>query len=410
MKFDELKLSPEILSGLKRMKYTEMTEVQERVIPLILDNSEVVVRSRTGTGKTAAFGVGMIENIISNKTKGLVLAPTRELAIQVSKELFTIGRYYRLKVYTIYGGVSIENQIRNLRNGFDIIVGTPGRILDHLNRGTMDLSKVKEVVLDEADIMLDMGFAEDIHKILEYTPKEKQMMLFSATMSRSMDSIIKRYIKTPEYIEVGTVEVPDIEERKITMKHDEKISHLMDVLKEFNKTKTLIFVATKRSTEYLCDVLRKHRINARFMHGDKSQNQRETTIQSFKDGRIDVLIATDVAARGLQINDVGLVINFDQANTREVHRHRIGRTGRMGKHGVAITFDDGTEPRRYDNRKKSGERRRYGDRGNRSYRGGSRDRQGDSRRGDRRSRNSHSGSGGRTRGRGSRFSNVGEKL
>lgn len=404
MEFEELKLSPEIISGLKRMKYIEMTEVQEKVIPEILAGSEVVVRSRTGSGKTAAFGVGIIEKIASNKTKGLVLAPTRELAIQVSKELATIGKYHRLRIYTIYGGVSIDNQIRNLRRGFDIIVGTPGRILDHLNRGTMDLSKVKEVVLDEADIMLDMGFSEDISKILTHTPKDKQMMLFSATMSRNIDSIIKRYIKSPKYIEIGTVEVPDIEERKITMKHDEKISHLMDTLKEFGKEKTLIFVSTKRSTEYISDVLRKHNINASFMHGDKSQRQREDTIKAFKSGKIKVLVATDVAARGLQIDDVGLVINFDQANTKEVHRHRIGRTGRMGHHGIAITFDDGTEPRKFD-KKKSSRGRGYGGRGGRSHDSRSRDHRG-SRSHDGRSRD-HKGD---NKKHGSRFSHIGKKL
>jgi len=174
MKFEEINLSPEIISGLKRMKYIEMSEVQEKTIPKILDGSEVVVRSKTGSGKTAAFGVGMIQKIITDNTQGLVLAPTRELAIQVGKELFNIGRYRKLRVYVIYGGVSIENQIRNLRKGFDIIVGTPGRILDHLNRGTVDFSNVREVVLDEADIMLDMGFAEDIRDILEHTPEKKQ--------------------------------------------------------------------------------------------------------------------------------------------------------------------------------------------------------------------------------------------
>ena len=349
MKFEEINLRPQIISGLKRMKYIQMSEVQERAVPLIIDGSEVVVRSKTGSGKTAAFGIGMIQNILINKqTQGLILAPTRELAIQVSKELANIGRYAKIKVITIYGGVSIDRQIRQIQRGFDIIVGTPGRVLDHLNRETLDLSNAKQVVLDEADIMLDMGFSEDIDKILAHTSKEKQMMLFSATINKSIDSIIRKYLENPEYIEVGSVEVPEIEEKKMEMKKDEKITNLLNVLKEYRGVKTIVFVATKRSTEYICNILRKQGIHAQYIHGDKSQNQREGTMKAFKEGRFEVLVATDVAARGIHIDNVGLIINYDQANTKEMHRHRIGRTGRMGKKGIAITFDDGTVPMQFN--------------------------------------------------------------
>jgi len=341
MNFKELNISDEVISSLKKLGYTSPTEVQEKVIPQMLSGVEVVVRSRTGSGKTAAFGISLIELIAKDRTKkGLVIAPTRELAIQITNELRAISHDHKFKIYAIYGGQSINKQIENIRSGFDILVGTPGRLLDHINRRTVNMNKTEFVVLDEADLMLDMGFEEDVKDILEKTSKNKKMFLFSATIGDRIKSLSYSYMKQPKFMEVGSVDVEEIEEEIIRIKRKDKFGKLLEIIKEDENNKIMIFVATKHSVEYISNKLNDAGINARYIHGDKSQNQRERTMNDFKKHRFKILVATDVAARGLQINGVDIIINYDKANTGDTHKHRIGRTGRMGEKGRAITFED----------------------------------------------------------------------
>lgn len=345
MKFRDMSISNRTIDALKDMRYDEPTEVQEKTIPLILEDKEVVVRSKTGSGKTAAFGIGLIELISKDRTKqGLVMVPTRELAIQITKELRDLAKRHRMDIYAIYGGQSIDTQISFLRRGFNIVIGTPGRMLDHIRRGTIRLDNVNWVVLDEADLMLDMGFEEDINAILDETNKEKRLFLFSATIDHKIKSISYRYMQTkPVFVEVGSEDVEEIIERTIVTERRKKLGKLIKILKENPRKRIIIFVATKRSVEYVHDKLNENHINASYLHGDKTQKHREKTIHGFKKGHFNILVATDVASRGLHIENVDIIINFDQANTGDIHKHRIGRTGRMGKTGEAITFKE-TDP------------------------------------------------------------------
>ncbi len=341
MKFDEMNLSARIIDALKNMNYLEPTEVQEKTIPLILSGKEVVVRSKTGSGKTAAFGIGLIELISKEKNKkGLVIVPTRELAMQITNELRSLSQNSKIGVYPIYGGQDMRKQISMIQRGFGIIVATPGRLLDHIRRGTIRLENADLIVLDEADIMLDMGFKEDIDAILAQTNDKRKIMLFSATIDSRVKKISRDYMNEPEIIEIGSEEVAEIEEKTIIIKRREKIGKLIEIIKNNPKTKIIVFVATKNSVEFVYRVLNENNINAQYLHGGKTQSQREKTLNGFKKGHFEVLVATDVAARGLHIDDVGIIVNFDQANSPDTYLHRIGRTGRMGKKGIAIKFHE----------------------------------------------------------------------
>jgi len=341
MKFREMSISSRTIDALEKMGYVEPTEVQEKTIPLVLEGKEVVVRSMTGSGKTAVFGVGLVELIAKNKGKiGLVIAPTRELTIQITKELTEIGRGYNMRVCAVYGGQSIGRQISTLRKGCDIIVATPGRLLDHVRRGTVNLYNTSWIVLDEADRMLDMGFKEDMDAILDETPKEKQMLLFSATIDDRIKRLAHSYMRSPEIVEVGSEDVEEIEEKTIRLSRKEKIGELVRIIKQDPTKKTIVFTATKRSVEYVCHKLNENGIRAMYLHGGKTQSQREKTMDNFKRDHFTILVATDVASRGLHIEDVGLIVNFDPPDSGDTHRHRIGRTGRMGKKGEAITFEE----------------------------------------------------------------------
>ncbi|MBN2478500.1 DEAD/DEAH box helicase [Candidatus Micrarchaeota archaeon] len=373
MKFKELGISSKTIDALESIGYDEATEVQEKAIPMILQGKEVIVRSKTGSGKTAAFGISLIELILKDRNKqGVIIAPTRELAIQITDELREIGKRHRMKIYAIYGGQSIGRQISLLSKGFNIVVGTPGRMLDHLRRGTMKLDYVNWVVLDEADLMLDMGFEEDINAILREINPQRQMLLFSATIDSRIKSISRRYMHNPEIIEVGSKDVEEITEKTIMIKRQDKIGKLIEILNDNPEKRALIFVSTKRAVEKVCRILNKNDINASFLHGDRTQSQREKTINSFKKRHLNTLVATDVASRGLHIEDVELIINFDPAGSKDVHKHRIGRTGRMGKKGEAITFQDDEPRNEYYNTGRSrrsygrNKRRMYGDRGRKS--------------------------------------------
>lgn len=360
MEFRQMKISDKTLNALEHMGYKSPTEVQEKAIPLILEGSEIIVRSKTGSGKTAAFGVGLIELLTNSKDKALILAPTRELALQITKELRSIAKNHKMYIFSIYGGQDMQRQIQNLRRGFDIVVATPGRLLDHISRGTIDLSQVRYLVLDEADRMLDMGFKEDIDQIIETLDEKRKIFLFSATIDQTIKQIAKNFMQEPKTIEIGEVGIAEeIEEQFIHLNRNEKLAKLKEILSQEEVSKTIIFVATKMSAEYISDKLNESDIFSKYIHGDKSQNRRERIMQEFKDGKFHILVATDVAARGLHIEDVSHVINYDQAMTNEGHTHRIGRTGRMGKAGIAITFvenDPRPKPQNggYRNRRSNG--------------------------------------------------------
>ena len=345
MRFSDMQIDRRTTAALDEMGYVEATEVQEKSVPLILQGEDVVVRSQTGTGKTAAFGIGLIELITKDRSrKGLVLAPTRELAVQIANEIRSIAKNHRMSIYAIYGGQGMGSQIAHLRRGFDIVVATPGRLLDHVHQGTIHLSSVNCVVLDEADRMLDMGFKPDIDRILRQVNPDRQMMMFSATLEPEIRRIISDYMASPETVEVGAVgKVARIDEEFIRLSRAEKLDRLRQILVSEPVSRSIVFVASKRAVEAICRKLNQHGIEAKYLHGGKSQTQRERTVREFQEGRFRILIATDVAARGLHVEDVSHVINYDQADSTEMHTHRIGRTGRMGKAGRAITFVE-TDP------------------------------------------------------------------
>jgi ATP-dependent RNA helicase DeaD len=339
MEFKDMSISFKTTSALNEKGYIKATEVQEKTIPLALKGEELVVRSQTGTGKTAIFGISLVESISKDKNvKGLVLTPTRELAMQITKEIRDIAKNHHIQVYSIYGGQGMREQIEVLRRNYDIIIATPGRLLDHARRGSIQLQKFNHVVLDEADTMLDIGFKPDIDKIMGSIPNKDQVLLFSATISPEIHAIARQYMSEPRIIEVGSEgKANEIQEEFIKTTRAQKFQKLVDILKNENITKAIIFVASKRGVEYVHQKLSKD-FNAEYTHGGKTQSQRERIMREFKQGKFKILIATDVMARGIHVEDVSHVINYDKANTSDIHTHRIGRTGRMGKIGKAITL------------------------------------------------------------------------
>ena len=341
MKFSDMHLDSRTISALDSMNFVEPTEVQEKSLTPILAGEDVMVRSQTGTGKTAAFGIGLVEQIAASKgaKKGLVLAPTRELALQITKELRSIAAGHKFRVYAVYGGEEIGRQLALIARGFEIIVATPGRLIDHYKRKTLDLSVFNIVVRDEADRMLDMGFREDISKIMSAVNETRQTMLFSATLDRSVLDISRRYLQSPLLIELGEVgKKDDISEDVIKLPRREKFFKLTEILHQEPSSRVLIFVATQGATEYVGRKLRDQNISSDFLHGGMRQQKRERIMRDFHEGRFRVLVATDVASRGLHVDDVAHVINYDEARDSDTHLHRIGRTGRMGKKGKATTF------------------------------------------------------------------------
>ncbi len=333
-------LSPKTLHALGSLRYTEATEVQEKVIPAILSGKNVMVRSQTGTGKTAAFGIAMVERLVNYKNrKALILSPTRELAMQICREIRLIASFYRMRILVVYGGQPINRQISELRRGVTVLVATPGRLLDLSKRGEVNLGDFDFIVLDEADRMLDMGFVHDIDRIMQQVSRQNMTHLFSATLDERVHDIASKYIKNPDIIELGSQEtLPEIEEENIYIVRRKKFGKLKEILRSNPQEKVIIFGATKRVVDYLWRKLNDQGINAGSLHGDMNQSKRTRTMDSFKKGRFRVLVATDVAARGIHVENIGIIINYDEAIDAETHLHRIGRTGRMGKNGKAITF------------------------------------------------------------------------
>ena len=341
-KFQDLGISQATLKAVLKMGFEEATPIQAETIPLSLENKDLIGQAQTGTGKTAAFGIPLVEKIDTkmDAIQGIIIAPTRELAIQVSEELYKIGAGKRVRVLPIYGGQDISRQIRSLKKAPHIIVGTPGRVLDHINRKTMRLDTVNTVILDEADEMLNMGFIEDIESILASTPVERQTLLFSATMPGPIQRMAEKFMKDPQIVRVKTKEmtVPLIDQYYLEVQERNKFDVLTRLLDIQSPELAIVFGRTKRRVDELSEALTLRGYTAEGIHGDLSQAKRLSVLRKFKEGTIDVLVATDVAARGLDISGVTHVYNFDIPQDPESYVHRIGRTGRAGKAGVAMTF------------------------------------------------------------------------
>jgi ATP-dependent RNA helicase DeaD len=340
--FSDLPLSKDILRGIKALGFKKPSPIQAQSILPMLEGKDVIGQAQTGTGKTAAFGIPMIEsiNLGKNKVQGIVLAPTRELAIQIADHLQDISRYMGIKVCPIYGGQKINQQIKQLQRGVHIVVGTPGRVIDHLNRGTLKLRDVEMVVIDEADRMLDMGFIKDIKKILNKVPKNKQTSLFSATMDRNVWNICNKYMDEPEKILVSKDEITleQINQQYIRVDHENRYPILMELINDRKVNKAIIFTKTKRGSYRLAKKLKNAGLRANALHGDLTQPQRDKVTRSFRKDRIDFLVATDIAARGLDIDNITHIINFNMPQETASYFHRIGRTARMETEGTAITF------------------------------------------------------------------------
>jgi ATP-dependent RNA helicase DeaD len=340
--FSELNISESTLRSVQRMGFEEATPIQEGTITFAMAGRDVLGQAQTGTGKTAAFGIPLIEKIDPKNPniQALVIAPTRELAIQVSEELYKLGYDKRVKLLSVYGGQEIGRQIRALKNRPQIIVGTPGRIQDHINRRTMKLDEVQTLVLDEADEMLNMGFIDDINAILENVPSTRQTLLFSATMPPAIRKIAETFMKDPEIVKIKAKELTmeNIEQFFVKATEREKFEALSRLLDVQKPELAIIFGRTKRRVDELSQALGLRGFLAEGIHGDLSQAKRISVLRQFKEGKIDILIATDVAARGLDISGVTHVYNFDIPQDPESYVHRIGRTGRAGKSGIAVTF------------------------------------------------------------------------
>jgi len=341
-RFEDLPLSPEILRGIKELKFEELFPIQAQAIMPLLQGKDVIGQAQTGTGKTAAFGIPMLERLQRNyrHVQGLVLVPTRELALQVADHINWFGKYTPLRAIPIYGGESIQKQIYALQRGVQVVVGTPGRVIDHLKRGTLRLNTVKVVVLDEADRMLDMGFRDDIEYILAKVPANRQISLFSATIDSSVMEISHRYMDKPEKILVSKDEIalPQITQLYTLVNPRDKFDVLCDLVDRENIKRAIVFCRTKLGTSHLSDKLRRCGYNAEAIHADLSQAQREAIIDAFRNHRIKLLIATDVAARGLDIEGITHILNYDVPFDALTYFHRIGRTARVGKEGTAITL------------------------------------------------------------------------
>ncbi|WLR51048.1 DEAD/DEAH box helicase [Bacillus tianshenii] len=344
-KFSDLAISQTTLKSIHNMGFEETTSIQEEAIPLCLQGMDVIGQAQTGTGKTAAFGIPLVDKIDRDGgLQGIIVAPTRELAIQVGEELNKIGRSKGLQTLPVYGGQDIRQQIRSLKKRPQIIAGTPGRLLDHIRRKTIRLDQIKMAVLDEADEMLNMGFIEDIEAILKEMPVERQTMLFSATMPGPIQRIAETFMNDPKVVRVKAKEmtVPSIEQLYMKVKEKDKFDALTRLIDIHAPELAIVFGRTKRRVDELSDGLKLRGYSAEGIHGDLTQSKRMNVLRRFKNGQIDVLVATDVAARGLDISGVTHVYNFDLPQDPESYVHRIGRTGRAGKTGMAISF---VEPR-----------------------------------------------------------------
>ena len=342
MKFNELHLSTELLAEIEKAGFVEASPIQEQTIPLAMAGKDVIGQAQTGTGKTAAFGFPTLEKIDTDNSavQALVIAPTRELAVQSQEELFRFGRSKGVKVRSVYGGSSIEKQIKALKSGAHIVVGTPGRLLDLIKRKALKLNQIETLILDEADEMLNMGFLEDIESIISRVPEERQTLLFSATMPDAIKRIGVKFMKEPEHVKIAAKELTTelVDQYYIRVKENEKFDTMTRLMDVEQPELSIVFGRTKRRVDELTRGLKIRGFRAEGIHGDLDQGKRLRVLRDFKNGNLDVLVATDVAARGLDISGVTHVYNYDIPQDPESYVHRIGRTGRAGKSGQSITF------------------------------------------------------------------------
>ena len=346
--FKSLSLSEDILSAIEEMGFTEASPIQSEAIPFLLEGRDVIGQAQTGTGKTAAFSIPILENLDPDEKKiqAVILCPTRELALQVSEEIKRLSKFKK-KVHTlaVYGGEPIDKQIRALKRGISIMVGTPGRVIDHINRGTLVLNSVKTIVLDEADEMLDMGFRDDIESIMDQLPAERQTVFFSATMPKPILALTQKYQHTPQLIKVvkNELTVASIEQYYYEIKSSLKVEVMTRLISQNDLKLMLVFCNTKRKVDEVVEELQQKGFAAEGLHGDMNQNQRNRVMAKFRSGTVTILVATDVAARGIDVSDVDAVFNYDFPLDPEYYVHRIGRTGRAGKSGKAFSFIWGKE-------------------------------------------------------------------
>ncbi|CAL1516712.1 DEAD/DEAH box helicase [Chitinophaga sp. MM2321] len=358
MLFEQLGLIEPILKAIKAEGYTTPTPIQLKSIPIVLEGKDLLGCAQTGTGKTAAFAIPILQLLHNSKPekpgfkhiRTLILTPTRELAVQIDESFESYGKYTGLKHDVIYGGVPQHRQTIALRNGTDILVATPGRLLDLMNQGYIYLSHLEIFVLDEADRMLDMGFINDIKKVIRELPQQRQTLFFSATMPPNISQLANSLLYNPEKVAITPVATTAemIEQSVYFVKKKDKQSLLDYILKDKNIERTIVFTQTKHGADRIAKNLKKRNINADALHGDKSQASRQNTLNNFKNGRLRVLVATDIAARGIDVDSLEHVINYDLPNVSETYVHRIGRTGRAGASGIAMSFCD-TEERPFLN-------------------------------------------------------------
>ncbi|MDD2552461.1 MAG: DEAD/DEAH box helicase, partial [Dysgonamonadaceae bacterium] len=348
MQFEDLKIIEPILKALKEEKYSVPTDIQEKAIPLILDRKDVLGSAQTGTGKTAAFAIPILQHLYLDrqqqnsprKINALIITPTRELAIQIAESFSTYGRYTGLKNTVVFGGVKQGNQTDALQRGVDILVATPGRLLDLMDQGFVRLNNIEYFVLDEADRMLDMGFIHDIKKIIAKLPAKRQSLFFSATMPNNIVGLSRKILKNPIKVDVSPISstADTIQQYLYYTNRSTKKDLLNHILRDRKIDQVLLFSRTKHGADRITRDLKKERIKAAAIHGDKAQNARQKVLQQFKDGEIRVLVATDIAARGIDIDKLGYVINYDIPNIAETYVHRIGRCGRAGDEGISISI------------------------------------------------------------------------
>jgi ATP-dependent RNA helicase DeaD len=347
--FNDLNLHPKVLQSIDAMGFEEPSQIQAESIPIILEGYDVIGQAQTGTGKTLAFGAPMLSKIDTNSKNisTLILTPTRELAIQVNDELSKLGKFKKTKLLPLYGGQPIERQIKSLKRGVDVVVGTPGRIIDHINRHTLNLSKIQFLIIDEADEMLNMGFIDDIEFIIKSTNSNRQTLLFSATMPNQIKKLASNYMsKDTKYIKIekSTLTVEKIKQYYYEIKHKDRFESLCRILDVDEPSSAIIFCKTKRGVDELVESMQARGYNVEGMHGDMNQNQRLNTLRKFKNGTLEFLVATDVAARGIDVENISHVINYDLPQDTEYYVHRIGRTGRANKEGIAYSL---VTPREY---------------------------------------------------------------
>ena len=341
-RFGALELHPDVARAIDELGFMAPTPVQAQAIPILRAGKDLLAQAQTGTGKTAAFAIPIIEKVDPElkQPQALVIVPTRELALQVTREFGVIGKYRHAHEVAIYGGVPYGPQERALKRGAQIVIGTPGRLLDHIDRGTLSLSSIRIVILDEADRLLDMGFAPDVRKLLRLVPKQRQTALFSATLTGEIKDLAYRFTEKPEQIAID----PDrrtqesVEQVYVEVLEEDKVRVLEELLRRWETEQVLVFRHTKRGVDRLLEDLQRRRLAVAAIHGDLTQRDRERTLEKFKNGEIKILVATNLAARGLHIEDISHVVNYDLPEDAETFTHRIGRTGRAGETGVAVTF------------------------------------------------------------------------